>query len=142
MQARRETTEDRMPSHRDGFTLVELVIALVILSVGILSLANLSSTALLQIRRGQDLTGSALAAQEVIEDISSTPFDSVAAGKFADTIAVGGVDYTVAWSVVDATDSLASGSAELKLIEIFVGGGPTQTFAEQFDLAIYSDGGA
>ena len=142
MHAQPDMGQDRRPNDGDGFTLVELIVALVILSVGILSLATLSSNALLQVRRGQDLTNSAIAAQQIIEDISNTPFDSVAEGKYSDTITVGGTNYAVVWSVVDATDSLASGGAQLKLIEIYAGGGITQSGAEQFEIAIYSDGGS
>ena len=127
-------------SGEHGFTLVETVIGLVILSLGILAVASLSSTSQWQVQRGQDLTNSAVLVQEVLEGIADMPFDSVSVGKHSDTTTVGGTTYSIVWEVVDASDSLASGGSEIKLITVYVSGGMTQTSAEQFDMAIYSGG--
>ena len=131
----------RSPMDSEGFTLIETIIALVILSVGILAVATLSSTSIWQVRRGQDLTNAALVAQQVMEDISDTPYDSVLVGTFGDTITMGGIDYTVAWTVVDLTDSLAARGAELKGITVLSGGGLTQTTAEEYQMSVYKPGG-
>jgi prepilin-type N-terminal cleavage/methylation domain-containing protein len=128
------------PADGNGFTLIETIVGVVILSLGILAVASLSSTSLWQVQRGQDLTNSAVAVQQILEDIADTPFDSVDAGKYSDTITVGGTTYTVTWEVVDASDSLASGGSEIKLVTAYVGGGMTQTRPEQFDMAIYRSG--
>lgn len=132
----------RAPKSRQGFTLIETIIALVILSVGILAVATLSSTSIWQVRRGQDLTNAAMAAQQVMEQIATTPFDSVALGTDSDTVTMGGIQYTVVWTVTDVTDSLASGNAQLKSISVYTGGGLTLSSAEVFEMMLFSSGGA
>jgi len=125
-----------------GFSLVETIIALVILTIGILAVATLSSATIWQVRRGQDLTNSSLAAQEIMEQLKAQPYDSVEVGTFADTVTMGGIDYTVGWVVTDLTDSLASGGNQLKEITVYSGGGLTQSSAETFITSIYKEGGS
>ncbi len=132
----------RPAAPRGGFTIVELIIALVILSVGILAVAALMANSIWQVRRADDLTNSTLAAQQVLDGIAMLDFDSVAEGSFADTISFGPANYIVQWTVEDVSDSLASEDAELKLITVLAGGGLTQTNAVPFELFIYSPGGA
>jgi prepilin-type N-terminal cleavage/methylation domain-containing protein len=132
---RRRWTDER------GFTLVETIVALVILTIGILAVATMSSATVWQVRRGQDMTNAALVAQQVMEEITDTPFDSVSVGSFGDTITMGGIDYHVAWIVQDLSDSLASGSNEFKEITVYASGGLTQSSAESFTMAIYTSGG-
>ena len=124
-----------------GFTLVETIVALVILTIGILAVATMSSATVWQVRRGQDMTNAALVAQQVKEDLADTPFDSVLVGSYGDTITMGGIDYHVAWIVQDLSDSLASGSNEFKEITVYASGGLTQTSAEEYTMAIYKTGG-
>ena len=139
------TSHDRpgrwRPDER-GFTLVETIIALVILTIGILAVATMSSATVWQVRRGQDLTNAALVAQQILEQIEDTPFDSVLVGSYGDTITMGGIDYHVAWIVQDLSDSLASGSNEFKEITVYASGGLTQTSAEEYTTAIYKSGGS
>jgi len=123
-----------------GFSLIETIIALVILTIGILAVATLSSATIWQVRRGQDLTNAGLVAQQVMEDLTDSPYDSVELGNFSDTITMGGIEYTVVWTVEDLTDSLASGGNEIKEIKIYAGGGLTQTNPEEFVMAIYKAG--
>jgi prepilin-type N-terminal cleavage/methylation domain-containing protein len=125
-----------------GFTLVETIIALVILTVGILAVATMSSATVWQVRRGQDLTNATLVAQQVMEEIAATPFDSVPAGNYRDTVSMGGVRYTVGWIVVDLSDSLAAGGNEFKEITVYTGGGLTQSSAETYSMAIYKASGS
>lgn len=125
---------------RGGFTLVEVIIALVILTVGLMAVASLSMTSIWQTRRGFDLTNSALAAAQVLDGLSMLPYDSVLVGSYADTVGFGPVDYIVNWTVVDMTDSLSAGGGEIKRIYVLSGGGLTQTNAEPFELFIYKPG--
>ena len=123
-----------------GFTIVEVIIALMILTVGILAVASLSATAIWQTRRGDDLTNSALAAAQVLDGVAVLPFDSVAVGTYTDTVSFGPVDYVVQWTVTDMSDSLAAGDAQIKRILALSGGGLTQTNAEQYELFIFDPG--
>lgn len=125
---------------RGGFTLVEVIISLVILTVGILAVATLSMTSIWHTRRGFDLTNSAFAAAQVLDGVAILPYDSVVVGNYVDTISFGPVDYIVNWTVVDMTDSLSTGTGQIKRISVLSGGGITQTRAEQFELFIYNSG--
>jgi len=131
----------RPPKDGEGFTLIETIIALVILSVGILAVATLSSTSIWQVRRGQDLTNATLAAQQVMEAIEGTPYDSVFVGSYGDTITMGGIPYTVAWKIIDSTDSLGARGAEVKQVFVISGGGLTQTTSESFEMTLYKPSG-
>lgn len=132
----------RCRSDERGFTLVETIVALVILTIGILAVATMSSATVWQVRRGQDMTNAALVAQQVMEEIGDTPFDSVVVGSYGDTITMGGIDYHVAWIVRDLSDSLASGGSEFKEITVYASGGLTQSSAESYTMAIYKSGGS
>lgn len=125
---------------RGGFTLVEVIISLVILTVGLLAVATLSMTSIWQTRRGLDLTNSALAAAQVLDRVAVLPYDSVIVGNYVDTVSFGPIDYIVNWTVTDMTDSLSTGTGLIKHISVLSGGGMTQTNAEQFELFIYTSG--
>ena len=142
MQTNSDIRPHRSPRAREGFTLIETIIALVILTIGILAVATLSSTSIWQVRRGQDLTNAALAAQQVMEQITDTPFDSVVVGSHSDTVTVGTIPYTVVWTVADVTDSLAMGNAQLKQISVYSGGGLTLSGSELYEMTLFSTGGA
>lgn len=83
-----------------GFTLLEVVIALVVLTLGALGLA---ATTVNVVRQGlmADLKTERVAARRaVIEEIHASPYDSVTAG--ADTVG----RYVVAWGVRHETSVL------------------------------------
>lgn len=125
---------------RRGFTLIEVIFALVILTVGILAVATLSATSIWQTRRGDDLTNSALAAGQVLDGVSVLPFDSVDVGTYVDTVSFGPANYIVNWTVEDMTDSLSAGDGQIKRILALSGGGLTQTNPEQYELFIFKPG--
>jgi len=125
---------------RGGFTLIEVIFALMILTVGILAVATLSATSIWQTRRGDDLTNSALAASQVLDGVAVLPFDSVPVGSYVDTVSFGPANYIVEWTVTDMSDSLAAGDGQIKRILALSGGGITQTNAEQYELFIFDPG--
>lgn len=130
----------RSNTARGGFTLVEVIISLVILTVGLLAVATLSMTSVWHTRRGRDLTNSAFAAAQVLDRVAVLPYDSVIVGNYVDTVSFGPVDYIVNWTVTDMTDSLSTGTGLIKRISVLSGGGMTQTRAEEFELFVYSSG--
>ena len=137
-------TEKDLPGRsntaRGGFTIVEVIIALMILTVGLLAVATLSMTSIWHTRRGFDLTNSALAASQVLDGLAILPYDSVVVGNYVDTVSFGPVDYIVNWTVTDMTDSLSTGTGLIKQISVLSGRGMTQTTAEPFELFIYTSG--
>jgi len=130
----------RSGTSREGFTLIEVVFALLILTVGILAVASLSATSIWQTRRGDDLTNAALAAARVLDRASVMPYDSLTVGSYVDTVSYGPANYIVVWTVVDMTDSLVTGDGELKRVLALSGGGLTQTNAEAYELFIFKPG--
>jgi prepilin-type N-terminal cleavage/methylation domain-containing protein len=127
----------RSAEERGGFTLVEMVIALTILLVGILGVAGLMGTSVTQTRRADNLTNSALAAQQVLDRLSMLPYDSVPEGKYSDTTSFGPGQYIVVWKVEDVSETLATEGNEIKKITVLSGGGLTQSAAESYELFIF-----
>ena len=76
-----------------GFTLVELLVALVIFTVGILGLAATTSFVVLQTTMAELSTERSAAVQEIVEQLKATDYDQVASG----TAYVG--PYSMSWTV-------------------------------------------
>lgn len=84
-------------SRRGGFSLVELVVAVVILAIGVLGLAGTTAFVVRQVTLADVNTERTAALQAVVEQIRSTSYNSVGSGSQT----VG--SYAVAWSVTDST---------------------------------------
>ncbi|HUQ83919.1 MAG TPA: prepilin-type N-terminal cleavage/methylation domain-containing protein [Gemmatimonadaceae bacterium] len=85
---------------RSGFTLVELVVAIVILTIGLLALAATAGIVASHVGDGGRLTGAAHAARSVIDSLAGQPCARLTSGSSAP----GGV--VVSWAV--STDSSAA----------------------------------
>ena len=86
-----------LPRSRTGFTLVEIMVALVLLVLGALAMASLSM-ALTQANRGStSRTRASQSLTEKIEELRGVAYASV--GNGADTVVVGDVTYTRSWTV-------------------------------------------
>jgi prepilin-type N-terminal cleavage/methylation domain-containing protein len=84
-------------ARRGGFSLVELMIAVIILAFGVLGLAATTAFIVRQITLSDVNTERSAALQGVVERIRSTTFNSVGSGS--QTIG----SYSVTWSVTDST---------------------------------------
>lgn len=62
---------------RGGFSLIELMIGMLVLSVGILAVASMFPMAYVVVDNAGDLTMSITAARQVLENVRSVPFDSL-----------------------------------------------------------------
>jgi len=71
---------------RRGFTLIEVVGALVIFSVGVLVLLSLTGVLSLQLNRAGKSTSLAVAVQNRLDSLQQVPYDSLVLGSSADTI--------------------------------------------------------
>lgn len=80
-----------------GFSIVELLIALVILTVGLLSLAAATGYVSAQVRAGDLRTERAAALQQVIESLRATPFANLTSVDESQAITVG--DFRFWWTV-------------------------------------------
>ncbi len=94
---------------RTGFTIVEVIIAMVILTVGVLGLAGTTAYIVRQVTLADLMTERAAAFQTTIDRIQSLPYDNVTSGS--DSVGV----FWVTWSAT------ASG-AQNKLVTILTRG--------------------
>jgi prepilin-type N-terminal cleavage/methylation domain-containing protein len=79
--SRKPEVEELSGRTRAGFSLVELVIALVIMSIGILGLAGTTMYMIRQVTLAEVTTERAQLYQRVIETIKSLPYDSISTGS-------------------------------------------------------------
>ena len=101
--------EMRELERRGGFTMVEVIVAMVILTVGVLGLAGTTGLIVRQITLSDMSTDRSAALQTVLERIRSLPFDSVADGS--QTMG----DYSLSWTSTD-------GGAKDKLVTVVTSG--------------------
>jgi len=84
----------RVASRREGFTLVEVIVAIVILAVGLLGMAGTTAVVLRQLTVADLSTQRAMALQTTLERLRAIPFDDVVAGS--DSVGIFRVNWTVA----------------------------------------------
>jgi prepilin-type N-terminal cleavage/methylation domain-containing protein len=80
---------------RDGFTIVEVIIAVVILAVGLLGVGGTTVLVVKQTTLADVTTERTAVLQSAIEELRALPYDSVVAG--ADTLG----PFMVSWTVTD-----------------------------------------
>lgn len=80
-----------------GFTIVEVLIAIVILAVGMLALATTSIVATTQVKIADLKTEESVAVQQAVEMLKAVPFDSIQPRAEASALRFG--SYQVWWSV-------------------------------------------
>jgi prepilin-type N-terminal cleavage/methylation domain-containing protein len=80
---------------RGGFTIIEVIIAMIILTVGVLGLAGTTAYFIRQTTLSDLMTERSNAFQTILDRLQSLPYDSVTSGT--DTVGV----YGVAWSSVN-----------------------------------------
>jgi len=80
---------------RAGFTIVEVIVAIVILAVGLLGMAGTTSVVLRQVTMANLATARTVALQSTLERLRGISFDSVAAGS--DSVGL----FQVTWTVTD-----------------------------------------
>lgn len=91
---------------RSGFTIVEVLIAIVILAVGMLALATTSIFATTQVRVADLKTEESIAVQQVVEQLRSVPYDDVVTRSENSAQQVG--SFQVWWTVTPQNRFLSS----------------------------------
>ena len=92
----------------NGFTLIEILVALVILSIALLALAGLMVTTTKNNAAGGHLTEAATFAQDTLERLRVSPLSSIPTGVMIQNSCVGstGILYTGSWiAVTNSTNS-------------------------------------
>ncbi len=95
---------------REGFTLIEVVAALVIFSVGVLMVIRLSTASTTQMRYAGVSSALALRAAERLDSLEAEPFASLTPGTEADTFLVSGLSYGRGVTEPDPAPGTANGS--------------------------------
>lgn len=111
----------RRVSHKKGFTVAEILLALLLISVAILTLMGLSLQSLSASRKSQDTLAGQLVAEQVLEKLvhdvetatSASPFWAAVEGVYQNqVIAQGSTSFNVTLSVTNVT-----GQPRLRLLE-------------------------
>jgi prepilin-type N-terminal cleavage/methylation domain-containing protein len=92
---------------RDGFTLIEVIGALVIFSIGILMVMQVGGALTTQMRYAGTRSQLVVLANERLDSIEALPFDSVDSGTEEDTVIVQGWPYRRTVTVTGLTPVLA-----------------------------------
>lgn len=102
----------------EGFTMLEVLIGLIILSVGLLGLAAMQITFLRGNSFSIKMTEATSIVRNKIEDFNYTPFENITSGNEAGPI-VGstGIHYNRTWVVVDV-DNDGDGSIDWKVVDV------------------------
>ncbi len=89
----------------DGFSLIEVLVSLVILSISLLALAGLMTTATKNNTFSGHLTEAATLVQDRFEALKVLSWDDIVSGN--DRITIRGLDYDRTWTVVLGPNSPA-----------------------------------
>lgn len=84
---------------RDGFSLVEVIVALVVLTIGLLAMAATTGHVITRVRMSGLDTERAVATQQVVEWLRAQPFNAVQSRDGSTPLLVGG--YRFWWEVPD-----------------------------------------
>jgi len=123
-------------SGKEGFTLIEVMIAILILAVGMMAMALLQVTAIRGGSFANQMTQASILGQDKIEVLKNTDYGSISSNS--DTVTGGnGVTYTRTWTVTN--DSPYSGSKTINLTVTWTGP-QGNTHNVQFSTIVYQQG--
>jgi prepilin-type N-terminal cleavage/methylation domain-containing protein len=89
-------------ANANGFTLVEVMVAVVVLAVGMLAMAASTGYISAEIRSSTWNTQRTMAREQVIEQIRATPFDNISTSGSATVIG----RYSMTWVVASVNNNL------------------------------------
>jgi prepilin-type N-terminal cleavage/methylation domain-containing protein len=90
-----ETVAAAPRGRRGGFTVIEVIIAMMILTIGVLGLAGTTAFFVQQVTQSDLMTERSTAFQTILDRLQSLPYDAVTSGS--DSVGI----YAVQWSSVD-----------------------------------------
>lgn len=96
-----------------GFTLIEVVAALVIFSVGVLMVMSLTGTLSLQMQRAALRSEVAVIGQERVDSVQMLEFDSLTVGTTQSSMVIRGRSYLCTVTVTDMTRVLRQAEVTL-----------------------------
>jgi prepilin-type N-terminal cleavage/methylation domain-containing protein len=107
--------------NNQGFSLIELLIAIALLSIGLLALFTLQSTAIRGNLDSKELTTAVFLSEKKMEELKNTPFDSLTLGSANDAnnpingSGQGGGIFNRSWTIQSY-----SGSSRMKRITVSI----------------------
>ena len=90
----------RLSLKSKGFTLIEILIAIIILSISLLALAGLMATTTQNTSFGGHITEAITLAQDRLEELRVTQWANIVTGTDTRTMGISGIVYTRTWNVV------------------------------------------
>ena len=99
--------------NRGGFTIVELIVAISLLSVSMIGLTSFSYFSARSLHSSKARSLATVVAREEIDGLRTQPFDSLPVGSTSDTVSVGSWSFTV-YTVIGLQ------SANLKTIDVTI----------------------
>ena len=106
-----------------GFTLIEVIGALVIFSLGVLMVIQLTTSLGKEMRYSAKASEIVVRADEQLDSLESLPFDSITAGTTLDTFSVAGTPYSRTVAITLMTGLLYQ--IDVTLAPVSSGDGPT-----------------
>ncbi len=129
---------NRLPSQmqegcrgRAGFTIVEVVVAIVLLSITVMSLSSFTFYTARQVHRSKMTSLATILAREVVDEARAAKFDDLKVGSSVDSVSIGVVSLYATTVVGYATDDLGAPMDNLKFVKVSVAelsGGELQRF--------------
>jgi len=110
-----------------GFTLIEVIGALVIFAAGVLGAAELSRTLARQVERAALRSEVVVAARQRLDSLARIPYDTLDSGAWVDEIAIRGERYVCSTSV--EAHGLRARRIRVSLTPTDGGEGPTQSLS-------------
>lgn len=110
---------------RRGFTLIEVIAALVIFSVGVLMVLRLTTALSAQMQYAATASELVVRSQERLDSLEALPFSSLVLGTTSDTITVLGVQYLRTAVISQVTGLLYQ--IQVTLTRLDGGSGPSFT---------------
>lgn len=119
---------DQCPAPRPdprGFTLIEVIAALVIFSVGVLMVLDLTAALSTQMKYAATTSELVVRAQERLDSLESLSFDSLSLGTWEDLVTIQGTSYGRSVTVSSVTGLLFQ--FDVTLAPRVAGAGPSYT---------------
>jgi len=112
------------PDHRqdiatsqNGFTLLEVLVAIVILTIGLLGTAGLTTGVIRGNHYSKNITSATAAGQTLLESVKSSGYTNATSANFPnDTVTMGGMTFTRTTTITNS-----SPAANMKTVSVTVG---------------------
>lgn len=108
----------KMKSGDSGFTIIEVLIAIVILAIGLLALSKMQIASIQGNQSAMKFTSATVIAQQQIETLMATPYDSLVTLGGATTIDAD--NYKTVWAFTSFEDLDGDGNNEVGHVNVIV----------------------